>query len=64
MTQGHISERLSTREDKLLLLDYLLTELMAARMLHEKVPEKKIELKLVMFNVHITCCDIIMKLSE
>lgn len=47
MIQGHISERLSTREERLLLLDYLLTELMSARILREKVPEKKIELKLV-----------------
>lgn len=47
MIQGHISERLSTTDEKLLLLDYLITELMAARMLREKVPEKNIELKLV-----------------
>lgn len=48
MIQGPISERLSTKEEKLLLLDYLFTELMAARILHEKKPEKKIELKLVL----------------
>lgn len=47
LIQGHISERLSTKEEKLLILDYLLTELMAARILREKIPEKRIELKLV-----------------
>lgn len=47
LTQGHISDRLEKPADKLLLLDYLTTELMAARILREKRPEKKIELKLV-----------------
>lgn len=46
-TQGHISDRLSTKENRILLLDYLVTELMAARIIQEKTPEKKIELKLV-----------------
>lgn len=47
LTQGHISDRLTTKTDNLLLLDYLTTELMAARILREKKPEKKFELKLV-----------------
>lgn len=48
--QGHISDRLSTKESRLLLLDYLVTELMAARIIQDKTPEKKIELKLVRYN--------------
>lgn len=47
LTQGHISDRLEKTQDKLLLLDYLTKELMAARILREKRPEKKIELKIV-----------------
>ncbi|KAJ3661476.1 hypothetical protein Zmor_005886 [Zophobas morio] len=46
LTQGHISDRLQNVEHRLLLLDYLATELMAARILQEKKPDKKIELKL------------------
>ncbi|XP_044269345.1 protein FAM98A isoform X1 [Tribolium madens] len=46
LTQGHISDRLESQQDKLLLLDYLSTELMAARILQEKKPDKKFELKL------------------
>lgn len=47
LTHGHISDRFENVSDRLLLLDYLLTELMAARILREKKPGKKIELKLV-----------------
>lgn len=47
LSQGHVSDRLATKEDRLLLLNYLISELMAARMFAQKVPEKKIELKLV-----------------
>lgn len=47
LTEGHVSDRLQHVSDRLLLLDYLLTELMGARILHEKKPSKKIELKLV-----------------
>lgn len=47
LTQGHISDRLEKKTDRLLLLDYLTTELMAARILREKRPERKIELKIV-----------------
>lgn len=49
LTQGHISDRLVKLTDKYLLLDYLTTELMASRILREKRPEKKIELKIVSF---------------
>lgn len=52
LTQGHISDRLGNISDRLVLLDYLITELMAARILREKRPEKKIELKLVGFIDH------------
>lgn len=44
---GHVSDRLQNVSDTLLLLDYLMHELMAARILQEKKPEKKIELKIV-----------------
>lgn len=46
LTQGHMSDRLSTDHDKLLLLEYLLSELMAAQMLKTNNPEKNMELKL------------------
>lgn len=42
-----MSERLQCYSDRLLLVDYLISELMAARILQEKKPENKIELKLV-----------------
>lgn len=45
--EGNISERLVQNSDRLLLVEYLATELMAARIVREKNPEKKIELKLV-----------------
>ena len=47
LTRGHISDRFETLDDRKLLLDYLITELMSARMLKEFKPEDKIELKLV-----------------
>ncbi|KAJ3629782.1 hypothetical protein MTP99_014149 [Tenebrio molitor] len=46
LTQGHISDRLQNTQDRLLLLDYLSTELMGARIFQQKKPDKKIELKL------------------
>lgn len=47
LTHGHVSDRLQTVSDRLLLIDYLISELMGARILQEKRPGKKIELKLV-----------------
>lgn len=47
LIHGVVSERLQNVSDRLLLLDYLITELMGARVLQDKKPEKKIELKLV-----------------
>ncbi|KAJ8981702.1 hypothetical protein NQ317_003423 [Molorchus minor] len=46
LTHGLVSDRLQNVSDRLLLLDYLITELMTARILQEKKPEKNIELKL------------------
>lgn len=47
--EGHLSERLNSKENRLLLLDYLIAELMAARMIRVNKPHlhKGIELKLV-----------------
>ncbi|KAK9751594.1 Protein of unknown function (DUF2465) [Popillia japonica] len=46
LTQGHISDRLSDTNATTLLLDYLITELMAARILYDTKPDtNKIELK-------------------
>ncbi|KAK6636213.1 hypothetical protein RUM43_009871 [Polyplax serrata] len=48
LLEGHLTERLNNREKRLLLLDYLLSELMAARMIRADKPHlsKGIELKL------------------
>ncbi|KAK4873022.1 hypothetical protein RN001_015051 [Aquatica leii] len=46
LTQGHVSERLGTVEDRVLLVEHLISELMAARILREDRPEKRIDLKL------------------
>ncbi|KRT82734.1 hypothetical protein AMK59_3513 [Oryctes borbonicus] len=46
LTQGHISDRLGDVNATTSLLDYLITELMAARILHDTKPDtNKIELK-------------------
>jgi hypothetical protein len=47
--EGHMSERLHTRENRVLLLDFLLTELEAARMIHVNKPDmsKAMEVHLV-----------------
>lgn len=41
LVTGHMSSRLQSREDRLLLLDYLLSELMAARMVNVDCPKDK-----------------------
>ncbi|XP_045464479.1 protein FAM98A isoform X1 [Harmonia axyridis] len=46
LTQGHVSDRLQNVEQTGLLLDYLITELMIARMNQENAPKTKLELKL------------------
>lgn len=50
LLHGHVSDRLQSVSDRLLLLDYLINEVMAARILQEKKPIKKIELKIVSGN--------------
>lgn len=47
--EGHLSERLHTREHRIRLLDFLLTELEAARMVHVNKPDlsKAMEVQLV-----------------
>ncbi|CAG9761410.1 unnamed protein product [Ceutorhynchus assimilis] len=46
LTGGILTARLTKYSDKLLLVKYLVDQLMLARFLQEKVPEKKLELKL------------------
>ncbi|XP_053620773.1 protein FAM98A [Plodia interpunctella] len=41
LTTGHMSSRLQKKEDKVLLLDYLISELMAARMVNIDCPKDK-----------------------
>ncbi|XP_041985972.1 protein FAM98A isoform X2 [Aricia agestis] len=45
---GHMSSRLQTHEDRLLLLDYLISELMAARMVSVDCPKEKPGMDIVM----------------
>lgn len=46
---GHMSSRLQSKEDRILLLDYLVSELMAARMVSVDCPnEKKAGMEIVM----------------
>jgi hypothetical protein len=47
--EGHVSERLHTRENRILLLNFLLTELEAARMINVNKPDlsKTMEVQLV-----------------
>lgn len=44
--QGPVSDRLNTAEDRHLLVKYLVSELVAARILRENRPEKRLDLKL------------------
>ncbi|XP_045507958.1 protein FAM98B [Colias croceus] len=41
LVTGHMSSRLQSRDDKILLLDYLVSELMAARMVNVDCPKEK-----------------------
>ena len=49
LVEGHMSERLHTKENRILLLDFLLTELEAARMINVNKPDlsKVMEVQLV-----------------
>lgn len=51
LMQGHMSDRLSTVYDKMILLDYLIKELLAARLSKANKPDQSIELKIVCMNV-------------
>ncbi|KAK5640202.1 hypothetical protein RI129_011013 [Pyrocoelia pectoralis] len=46
LVQGHVSDRLSTIDDRYLLIKYLISELLAARILRENQPGKRLDLKL------------------
>ncbi|GBP62686.1 Protein FAM98A [Eumeta japonica] len=49
---GHMSARLQSKDDKILLLDYLLSELMAARMVNvDKPKDSKTSMEIVMMEV-------------
>lgn len=52
LTEGHVSDRLQNTSDRLTVLDYLVTELMGARILQDNKPERKLELKLVCFKYY------------
>jgi hypothetical protein len=56
--EGHMSERLHTRESRILLLDFLLTELEAARIINVNKPDlsKTMEVQLVSV-VFLICFD-------
>lgn len=47
LTEGNVDDRLKTSDDRCLLLDFLITELLAARILSVKKPKDNIELTLV-----------------
>ncbi|XP_063370346.1 protein FAM98A-like [Cydia amplana] len=48
LVTGHMSSRLDTKEDKILLLDYLISELMAARIVGVDRPKEKPGMEIVM----------------
>ncbi|XP_050680084.1 protein FAM98A isoform X2 [Leptidea sinapis] len=47
LVTGHLSSRLQSREDKLLLLDYLISELMAAKIVNVDAPKVKTGMDIV-----------------
>lgn len=47
LSQGSMEDRLNSMDNKLLLLHYLLSKLLAARMQQHNKPDKKIKLKVV-----------------
>ncbi|XP_063543534.1 protein FAM98A-like [Cydia strobilella] len=48
LVTGHMSSRLETKEDKILLLDYMISELMAARIVGVDRPKEKPGMEIVM----------------
>lgn len=64
LTEGHINERFLSEDNKILLLDYLLTELKSARMTHVAKPEDSMQVTIVriiqyQFNSSSQFCDTI-----
>lgn len=47
LTEGKVGERLQSTNDRLKLLDFLITELLAARILSAKKPSTNVELCIV-----------------
>ncbi|KAK7576011.1 hypothetical protein V9T40_012297 [Parthenolecanium corni] len=46
LTGGHVNQRLQSESNRILLLDYLLTELKSARMIHINKPDSSLQVKL------------------
>ncbi|KAG0729867.1 Protein FAM98A [Chionoecetes opilio] len=55
MTEGAVSQRLASPEDRLLLIDFLLGELMAARMISEAKPDSAMTVEMVGSSVYLAC---------
>lgn len=47
LTGGNVNQRLQSEYNRILLLDYLLTELKSARMIHLNKPDSSLQVKLV-----------------
>lgn len=47
LTEGAVSQRLATPETRLLLLDFLLAEIMAARMISQNAPDQGLTVQMV-----------------
>lgn len=47
LVSGQTAQRFQTRSDRLLLLNYLISELMAAKMSHKLNPQKKVIIEIV-----------------
>lgn len=50
LISGPIAHRFQSKEDRLLLLNYLMSELMAAKMSHKLTPHKKVVIEIVRKN--------------
>lgn len=54
LTSGNVNQRLATRQERALLLEYLITELMAGKINHEKNPDTaKLELTIVIIYIYL-----------
>ncbi|XP_050520554.1 protein FAM98A isoform X2 [Daktulosphaira vitifoliae] len=56
LTSGHVSDRLNSKENKLLLLDYLIGELKASRILKSKHTEKNLSMKVTLLESNPSKC--------